>query len=909
MPRPDASSPPFCPLPLAVAGALGTASLCAQTSTDADWAFRPLLTVTVPAAADARWNDNPIDRLVFTAQQHAGITANDVADRRTLLRRAAFVLTGLPPEPDAVDAFVADRSPDAWAKVVDALLASVHYGEHQARAWLDLARYSDSNGLDENLAFGNAFRYRDWVVKAHNDDLPFDRFAAMQLAGDLLASDPAVGVDGHVATGFLALGPRMLAEQDKDKLVLDTIDEQLDLVGRTFLGLTIGCARCHDHKFDPISQRDYYALAGIFRSTKSFHDLEHVSKWFDRELASEAAIAARKAAEAARELADKELGEATAAAVAAQRATLVADAGRYLLAGGELLRQAAFVQAEDAQATSLHKDSKSWGDAETTVLHTTKPGEQFAEWTIDVAVPGRHHLLVRYAAAEARPMRLLIDGAVAAPSLCGEVTGGWLPAHQRWHDAGNHELTAGPHVLRLVGHGAHVVHLDALFLSPVAVAAAQDLLPPVVRQFAVVLASRPQQPLVAFWRRLADGDEDDFAARARAEQGKGELAALLLGGLPPTTARELAARFQTFLATAAAAADAAKRKDKDKKDERPPVHLAEPQLEAARALLFDAGGLLALPDDTLRPFLPATVLARLNELTTARDQKAAAVPKPAPSAMCVGDDGVRELPLLYRGNHLTPAPAATPRAMPAVLAAFVPPPVLANDRSGRAEFAAWLFRPEQALSARVHANRIWQRAFGQGLVRSPSNFGRRGDRPALPELLDWLAADLRAHGWSQKQLWRTILLSRTWQLASGASPALAERDPENRWHARQNRNRLPAESIRDAMLAIAGNLDRTLGGSLLTTGDRGYVTNDQSANAAHYDAPRRSLYLPIIRNAMFDLFAAFDYADPSVHLEQRPQTAVATQALWLLNAPFVSGQAKVLGKRALAAAPDDEARL
>jgi hypothetical protein len=894
-----------------VAVAIAASQALAQDGVAPDWAFQPLRVVQPPAVADAAWNTNAIDRFVYARLAAAGLQPAPLAERRTLIRRASFVLIGLPPSPAEVEAFVADDSPDAWARVVDRLLASPHYGEQQARAWLDLARYSDSNGLDENLAFANAWRYRDWVVKAHNDDLPYDRFVTLQLAGDLLAGDPAVGLDGDLATGFLALGPRMLAEQDKEKLVLDTVDEQLDLVGRTVLGLTIGCARCHDHKFDPISQRDYYALAGIFRSTKSFQDLGHVSKWFARELASDDAIAARRAAEHTRDDAAKALERAQADAHAEQRRALVADSGRYLLAGDELLARSVFVQAEAARATSLHADSEHWGDADTTVLHTTKVGEQFAEWAIELPGAGRWHLAVRCASEESRPMRVRLDGAVAADKVLVETTGGWLPAHQQWFDVAAFDASAGSHVLRLEGHGAHVPHLDCLLLTP-ADANASDLLPVIVRHAAAVLAVQLKQPLLAFWKALADGPADEFGARVAAAQGKGGLAAILLGGLPPASPRELAARVQTFLATAAAAADAAAKgtdKQTEKKDDKKPVHLAEPQLEAARALLFDRGGLLALPPAALRPFLPATTLARLQELGTQRDRAAAAVPAPAPTAMCVAEETVKDLPVLYRGNHLAPADAPTPRGVPAVFASFVPAPSMPATQSGRVELARWLFAPEQALAARVQANRIWQRAFGDGLVRSPSNFGRRGDRPVHVELLDWVADSLRANGWSQKHLWRELLLSRTWQLACGAPADAALRDPENRLFGHRQRQRLAAEGIRDAMLATAGTLDRTPGGSLLATGDRDYVTNDQSNDAAKYDAPRRSLYLPIIRNAMYDLFVAFDYGDPSVHLEQRAQSAVAPQALFLLNAPFVREQAKLLAARALAAAGDDDARI
>ena len=880
----------------------------AQTQPAVDWAFTPLTVQEPPTVQAVQWNGGAIDRFVGQGLQAAGLPGNAIADQRTLIRRATFVLTGLPPTPTEVATFLADASESAFANVVDRLLASPHYGEHQARHWLDLARYSDSNGLDENLAFANAFRYRDWVVAAHNQDLPYDRFVQMQLAGDLMVDDPQIALDGHLATGFLALGPRMLAEQDKEKLVLDTIDEQIDLIGRTVLGLTIGCARCHDHKFDPISQRDYYALAGVFRSTKTFRELGHVSTWFDRELATDAAIAARKTAEKARDEAASALEHATATAVETQRRTLVADAGRYLLAGSELLAKSYFVEAEQATATSLHADGKHWGDADTVVLHTHMGGEQFAEWTLAVARTGRYRLAVRYAAEQSRPMRVAVDGVLALQPVLVATTGGWQPQHQQWHEASTLELAAGSRSLRLVSDSQHVPHLDALLLTP----AGEDhgnLLPNVVHQAATALAVRTAHPVLSFWRDLtADGDAG-FVARAAAQQGKGGLAAILLGGMPPTNARELAARLQTFFATAAAAAAAKNQANEQKEKKDTPIRLDEPLLEAARALLFDHGGLLALANDALRPYLPATTLAELQQLTAALDATKSAVPPRAPTAMCVAEDAVKDLPVHFRGNHLTLAAVTTPRAVLSVFASFVPPPTMPSDRSGRLEFARWLFLPEQALAARVQANRLWQRAFGQGLVRSPSNFGRRGDVPTHSALLDWLAADLRAHGWSQKHLWRALLLSRTWQQTCGGSDEATLHDPENRLLSHQQRQRLQAESIRDAMLAVAGSLDRSLGGSLLSTEDRGYVTNDQSGDAARYDATRRSLYLPIIRNAMFDLFAAFDYADPSVHLEQRPQTAVATQALWLLNAPMVRQQSKAFAARALAAAANDADRI
>ena len=275
------------------------ASLAAQSKPDGreHWAFLPVRAVEPPAVRDERWVANPIDRFVLARLEQEALAPAPPADKRTLLRRATYDLLGLPPTPAELADFEADSSPQAFERVVDRLLASPHYGERWGRHWLDLARYSDSNGLDENLAMAQAWRYRDWVVAALNRDLPYDQFVAQQLAGDLLpkpADEQALGAQ-LAATGFLVLGPKVLAEQDKEKLVMDVVDEEIDVTSKALLGVTLSCARCHDHKFDPWSQRDYYALAGIFKSTKTLANLDFVSRWSEVELATDERKAARDA--------------------------------------------------------------------------------------------------------------------------------------------------------------------------------------------------------------------------------------------------------------------------------------------------------------------------------------------------------------------------------------------------------------------------------------------------------------------------------------------------------------------------------------------------------------------------------------------------------------------------------------
>jgi hypothetical protein len=258
------------------------------------WSFRPVTHPAVPAVKNKAWVMSPIDAFILAKLEARGLTPAPPADRRTLIRRVTFDLIGLPPTPEEVEAFVNDPSPSAWMKVIERLLASPAYGERWGRHWLDVARYSDSNGMDENVHYGNAWRYRDWVVNSINADKPIDQFFREQLAGDLLPSDNEDQRRQQlIATGFLVVGPKVISEVDTTKMLMDMVDEQVDTTGRTFMGMTFGCARCHDHKFDPISTEDYYALAGIFKSTKTMEVLQKPRMWHEYPIPTEADLKAK----------------------------------------------------------------------------------------------------------------------------------------------------------------------------------------------------------------------------------------------------------------------------------------------------------------------------------------------------------------------------------------------------------------------------------------------------------------------------------------------------------------------------------------------------------------------------------------------------------------------------------------
>ncbi|MEO2034566.1 MAG: PSD1 and planctomycete cytochrome C domain-containing protein [Planctomycetaceae bacterium] len=251
------------------------------------WSLQPVSNFPLPEVQKSAWGKNSIDAFILAGLEAQGILPAPPADKRSLIRRVTLNLTGLPPTVDEMDAFLSDESDAAYENLVERLLASPQYGVHWGRHWLDVARYADSNGLDENLAYGHAWRYRDYVIDAFNNDKPFDRFLIEQLAGDLV---PESSQETQTATGFLALGAKVLAEPDMEKLVMDTIDEQLDTTGKAFMGMTLGCVRCHDHKFDPLLQTDYYALAAIFKSTRTFSDTRTgiIKHWYEHSFATDA---------------------------------------------------------------------------------------------------------------------------------------------------------------------------------------------------------------------------------------------------------------------------------------------------------------------------------------------------------------------------------------------------------------------------------------------------------------------------------------------------------------------------------------------------------------------------------------------------------------------------------------------
>ena len=825
------------------------------------WAFQPVRRATVPTVKNTAWPTSAIDKFILAGIEAKGLAPAPPATRRVLIRRAYFDVIGLAPTPEQIDVFLADTSPTAWPKVIDGLLASPRFGERWARHWLDVARYADSNGLDENVAFGQAWRYRDYVVESLNRDKPYDQFIQEQIAGDLMESgtDAALRNERITATGFLTLGPKVLAEPDKPKLAMDIVDEQIDVTSKAVMGLTVSCARCHDHKFDPITTKDYYALAGVFKSTRTMVNLNTVAHIYERKLDSPAIQAEIKAhAEKVKPLdttlqAAKTTANSDVAALLRRNSeTYIADALELAKAPGVLLplaetpvrpgdRARINILAVAFARGNAVRDKDNYGKGIDGVI-ITNGAPVSAEYDVTVPTAGPYQLELRYASAEARPVHVSLNGAEVVKATAGANTGSFMPEGQRWEAVGIYPLVAGVNTLKIERKDGALPHINRILLVPAATDA-----------------------------KAATKAETDRVAEVLAKRD-GLVAAVL-------------ARFASR------------------------VHGAT-DIGAAHEWVSHDGSLFAALDKP-EEFWSVADKAAVKNAQAALDTENKNAPM-VPNAQAVEDNSKPEDVRVHVRGSTENLGDLVPRGFPAILVTERTPKAEATG-SGRLAMARWLTRPEHPLTPRVAVNRIWGHLFGVGLVATPDNWGLRGEAPSNPALLDYLASTfVREDHWSQKTLIRQILLSSVYRQSCTSPLAVkaAKFDPENRLLYRANRRRLEAEPYRDAMLEVSGQLDLKMGGSLLTTNDADYVTNDQSNDKAVYGAPRRSLYLPVIRNSLFDLFQVFDFGDGSTVNAQRAVTVVAPQALYALNSPLVRDAAGIFAAHLLAeTATDDGQRI
>jgi len=697
--------------------------------------------LTPVRAAEPPGQGNPIDRFLAVELAKRGLEFTPPASRLALIRRVTFDLTGLPPTETEIQAFEEDHSPQAFARVVDRLLASPRYGEKWGRHWLDAARFADSTGADEDHRYPHAWRYRDYVIDAFNNGTPYDRFIREQIAGDLMPPVDGAEINprGIIATGFLALGPKLIAEQDKTKMFYDIVDEQIDVTGRVFLGLTIACARCHDHKFDPISTRDYYSLASIFASTRQLAKLEGtVSQLYFAPLAGRAATAAWEGHRKRVEEKQKEIDKIAAEETTRYRESLYPRLADYMLAAFDVYHNG-FTAADAALRRSL-------------------------------------------------------DAKVV----------------ERW----------------------------ATYLKP-------------------TRERRPQ--LEAFYH---NGRKDEAAA-------------------------EYQRQFEDHRA--------ARARDKERK------FLAGENRFYSEVL----NGPFSIPAAERQRVFSSSGWARYAAGTAELEALKKSAPPDPPLACAVAEGDPVSQHVFIRGNPQAHG-AAVEKRLPVILAGAEQTAI--TQGSGRRELADFIASAGNPLTARVMVNRIWQWHFGEGIVRTPSNFGKLGEPPTHPELLDYLAARFVGSGWSIKAMHRLILLSRAYQQSSAAPAAAVDRDPENRWLGRFPRRRLQVEEIRDSLLAMDGSLDLTTGGTLMSGSgtDKEFAEDRKSFNP---DASRRRLvYLPLRRSNLPSLLNLFDFGDATTTGEGRTQTNVAPQALFLMNSPFVEQRASTFAGRLEGAPPERVAK-
>ena len=804
------------------------------------WALQPITQPTLPNVQDATWVRDDLDAFIRARLDAEGLSPSADADRYTLLRRVTLDLTGLPPTPEEIQAFVGDKSERAYSRVVDRLLESPGFGDHWARHWFDLACYADLADIQGNVLIRDAWRYRDYVIAALNADKPLDTFIHEQIAGDLLPYHSVVQRrEQLIATGYLAIGPWTLQNYIKKQLDADVVDHQIDRIGRTFLGQTISCARCHDHKFDPIPTADYYALAGIFRSTLT------------------TSYAGPGVWSAIHETVLPKLH--TSVDEQAHRHALLAD----------LRSQQRKLQA---QRTNLLLQIPGSTDANVLTLETplaaNQPGVQYqlsfeAGPSVWAAAPQQT------TAADGLQIDLLRED--------GSVLRGFRHTPGPWSGTKDaQKLKSARYPYQGDGSGGIRIRITSARPGNSKFGGAIDDLQITTGQ-----------------RTIFTEDFDDLH--------RGPIASVQADTQLPVFAKAVVPRW-----TGAGL-----------------NHSHAVELEDGNyAIQFYGGQQVGLAG--AKPTTPVEkethaqavkINQQLNGIATkiSRLENVAAPER----ALAVRDvDKPADSPIYRRGdfqNLGNPVPRGFLTAVHTSTDYAVP-----QGTSGRLQLAQWLTDAENPLTSRVLVNRIWHHLFGRGLVRTVDYFGVHGESPSHPELLDFLANRLRVEDqWSLKQTVRRMVLSRTYQMASTHHAMAAQIDPENRFLWQIPRRRLSAESIRDAMLAASGQLDPGRGGPSLglelqgnIRGAGGNVNPPTWGNKIPDQIQRRrTVYLPFKRERPQDdleILSIFDFPHPNDIVGARPNTTVATQALFLLNAPFVKRQAVSLSARLSKDEPTNE---
>jgi len=860
---------------LAAVGALAFAEEPANLPREASahWAFRAPVRPAIPRVRAAAWCRDPIDRFVLSKIEAARLAPSPEADRAIWIRRVTFDLIGLPPEPTDIGAFLADESPDAFERVVDRLLASPHFGERMGVVWLDAARYADTHGYHID-SHREMWRWRDWVIESLNADMPFDRFTTLQMAGDLL---PKPTLEDRIATGFhrnhmINFEDGAIPEEYRQQYVAD----RTATMATVWMGLTMQCARCHDHKYDPISQSDFYRLSAFFNNL------------------AEQGLDGKQGNAAPLVRTPTRLQETKLAALDAElQKRVLAKAGR--IAAAEKL--VANFEADVAQGKVKLKGPPAdmagfWplddeGETTANLVSARSPGKISGE-------PNRFAGKFNGALGCSANVRVDLGplpkrGPIPAFSIALWVNRSsderMTILCQREKDPPNAGWELGLEKGKLVFQADRDPEKERL-----EIASTQSL-----------VKNR--------WQHVALVDDGNEKARQITLYIDGERAEIevvsdtLPKHVAPATSLQLAGggRFEQFRGLL---------------DE---VRLYPRALSAAEiALVAKANpiqAILTLPPAQRSPAQKGLLrqyfleqhdadYRRISEGLVVLERAKAEMEKDIPSTMILEEQPQpRETFVLEQGDYQKPGERVSPRTPGAL-----PPLRRAGARASRLDLAKWLLAPEHPLTARVAVNRIWQTIFDAGLVRTPEDFGTRGQKPTHPELLDYLAVEYRESGWQSKRLIRRLVLSATYRQASVSSGELVARDPENRLLARMQRRRLPAEMIRDASLAASGLLALQQGGRSFypyqspelwrEVAFRNYTAQEYVASTGA-DLYRRSLYAFWKRAVPPATLAALDAPDREVCSLTRSPSNTPLTALALWNDPGFIEAARFLGQGAL----------
>jgi hypothetical protein len=908
------------------------------------WAYRPVHAPEIPTVKNQAWVRNPIDAFLLTKLETAGLAPAQPADPVALIRRAYYDLTGLPPTPEAVEQFVADPSDAAYDGLVNRLLESPQYGEKWGRHWLDLVRFAETHGYERDSPKPFAWRYRDYVINAFNNDKPYDEFLKEQLAGDELNE---VTQETLIATGYYRLGLWDDEPADRPLAKYDVLDGVLSTTGQVMMGMSVGCARCHDHKKDPLPQRDYYRMLAFFRDVSDMN-VKNTRLFVTeetRQIQARLAEANKKReAELLQELAQVEEKFARA----------------YEAKTGVKLSAAPLPDLVDLKFR-LYRDT--WDKI-----------PEFDSLKAETIGQLPRNFVSLSAASRGEAIGLVFEGQLRVPET-GEyaftfdategirvVVGGKKIVDQSGR--GRHQgtervaLTAGLVPVRIdYFNNDQKPHLDLSWQGPGV--DERKLTDDAVagEQANLVTDSRREGQN---WKYTESKPAEDWAAAAFDDNGwKNGPGGFGTQGTPGGVVRTRWSSKNIWLRKSFHVETAPPQLVLDlHHDDEIEVYLNGKLIlektgylvayqrillpvEATKALVIgdnvlavhchqttggqyvDVGLAPATDREPLRvllaekadEFLGAGAAANYKSLY---DQLEASRNKPPPELgteiMCVTEQGREKTHVLIRGNPGAPGEMVEP-GFPVVLTSASPQihePKTAGSSSGkRLALAEWLTSPDNPLTARVMVNRMWQFHFGRGIVPTPNDFGKLGEAPTHPELLDWLASEFVKRGWRIKEMHRLLMLSNAYRMSSQANDDGLAKDPGNHLYWRFNMRRLTAEEVRDSILSVSGALNLKAGGPGVYPPIPKAVLAGQSVpgsgwgNSPPEEAARRSVYVHIKRSLLVPILSQHDMADTDSSCAVRFTTTVPTQALGMLNGEFTNEQAEKVAARLEREVPDD----